>query len=172
MRGRLSRAGGVPKSGGHHGCSARRTEEVVPLPECLDVRVLRSTRREHEEPISLELLETVAKHGAVDFVEDVLAHLDDQIGPDSDDVAVEGSVVQLAQCQPIRDNQFAPPMSVRENVGGIEQLDVVEPAHGARLPIGTEHTVSEGELMDSVTRQSGQVAPPGIVDYGVYANEG
>ena len=145
--------------------SAGRAEEVVPFCECLDVRVLRSTRREDEELVSLEFLETVAKHRTVDLVEYVLAHFDDQIWTDSNDVAVEGSVVQLAQCQPIRDHRFAPHMGVRENVGGIEQLHVVEPAHGARLPIGTEHALTEGELMDSVTRQPREVAPPGIVDH-------
>ena len=127
--------------------------------------MLRSAGREDEELVSLELLETVPKHRTVDFIKNVLAHLDDQIRTDADDVAVEGSVVQLAQCQPIRDHRFAPHMGIRENVGGIEQLHVVEAAHCAGLPIGTEHAVAEGELMNSVTRQSGQVAPPGIVDH-------
>jgi hypothetical protein len=79
--------------------------------------VLRSTRREDEEPIPLELLKTVAKHRTVDFVEYVLAHLDDEFRTNSNDVAVEGSVVQLAQCQPIRDHRFVPHMGVKENVG-------------------------------------------------------
>ncbi len=42
---------------------------------------------------------------------------------------------------------------------------MMESAHGAGLSIGTEDPVSEGELMDSMTRQPGEVTPPGIVDY-------
>ena len=70
----------------------------------------------------MAFLESVAEHRAVLLGEDVTADLDDQIGSDAKDVAVEGGVVDLAQRQAVRHYPLAERVGVRNDVRGVEQL--------------------------------------------------
>ena len=50
------------------------------------------------------VLKTMTKHLVfVDLGQDVLPDLDLEVGPDAEDVAVEGGVVDLAERQPVGD---------------------------------------------------------------------
>ena len=51
----------------------------------------------------MEALEAVAEHGAVFFDEDVRADLDDVVGGNTQEVAVEGGVVEFAEGQTVFD---------------------------------------------------------------------
>jgi hypothetical protein len=108
-----------------------------------------STWRDEELP-PLEVLQAVTKHRPIDFLKDVVSDLDDEVGTDPDDVTVESRVVELAHGHAVGDQRVTPRMGVGQDVGGVEQLDVVQSAHGARLLIGKEHPLAEGELMEPV----------------------
>lgn len=79
----------------------------------------------------MQALEPVAQHGAVGLAPDVGPHLDPVVGPDADEVPVEGRVVQLAQGEPVVDHGLAAGLPVRDDVGGVEQLLVAQPAEAA-----------------------------------------
>jgi hypothetical protein len=93
-----------------------------------------------------------------------VTHLHHQVRPNADDVAIEGGMVEFAQCKTVGYQGLAARMGVGKDVGGVQQLDVVEPAHGARLPVGLQHPLAEGELVKAVARQARHVGPAGIVD--------
>lgn len=82
--------------------------------------MLRPASREDQELVSLELLEAMTEHRAVDLLQDVLAHFDNQVRTDADNMTVERGVVQLAQRQPIRDERLAFWMAVGKDMGGIQ----------------------------------------------------
>lgn len=56
----------------------------------------------------MELLKAVRQHRAVALLDHVTADLGDKVRPDSDDVAVVGGVMDLAQSQPVRNDRSAP----------------------------------------------------------------
>jgi hypothetical protein len=76
-------------------------------------------------------LQSVQEHGAVLFVEDIAPDLDHQVGPDTDDVIVEGRVVQLAKGEAIADSRLAERIGIAHDVCGIKELSVPQPAHRA-----------------------------------------
>lgn len=80
--------------------SARRPKLLVPDGEELSVWPLRAARRDDEQLVALELLQTVPQHRTVGLLEDVMADLDYEVRPDADDLAIEGCVVQLADASP------------------------------------------------------------------------
>jgi len=50
----------------------------------------------HVDAPALKALEAMLKHRPIDFLQDVEAHGDLEVGCDADEVAVEGGVVELA----------------------------------------------------------------------------
>jgi hypothetical protein len=105
-------------------------------------------------------LEPVQEHRAVDLLEDVRTDLQDQVGTDSDDVRVERRVVELAQRQTIGHDRLAQRVPIGQNVGRVKQLRMVQPAHGACLPVRTQHAYAEVCLVQALQRQSQLVTPP------------
>ncbi len=93
-------------------------------------------RRRNQQGSAINGLKPVPKHRAVDLHQDRLAHLDYQVGPYSEDVPVEGGVVQRAQRETVGDDRLPEWMPVRKNMGGLEEFGVFEAAHRALLPIG------------------------------------
>ena len=60
-----------------------------------------------EQPRPLKSLQAVDEHGAVALPEHVLAHLDDDVGPDAEHVAVIGRVMQRAHCYAVGHHRLA-----------------------------------------------------------------
>ena len=79
----------------------------------------------YDELAALQLLKTVAQHRTVDLREDVLSDLNDQVGPDANDVAVECGVMELAHGESVAHDWESCGMGVRADVSGIEKLDMV-----------------------------------------------
>jgi hypothetical protein len=71
-------------------------------------------------------LQAVKQHRTVDFAKDVLSNFDDEVGPDADDVVVEGGVMQFAQGNPVGNDGITTRVSVRNDVGSVEQLFVTK----------------------------------------------
>jgi hypothetical protein len=55
----------------------------------------------------MEALQPVKQHGSVDFAQHCGADLDNEIGPNSHDVLIEGGVVKLAQSETVANGGFA-----------------------------------------------------------------
>ena len=58
----------------------------------------------NEQLPSVVSLQAVLEHGPVDFTEDVVTDLDDVVRPNTEDVGIERSVVDLAQRKPVGDD--------------------------------------------------------------------
>ncbi len=65
----------------------------------------------------MHVLEAVSQHGTVDLVQNVLAHLDPVVQPDTDDAGVVGRVVDLEHGEAVRDDRLAA-LGVRLDVRG------------------------------------------------------
>jgi hypothetical protein len=119
--------------------------------------MLDSPAWEDEQFGPLKILQAMTQHRAVDLLEDVVPDLDDEVGPNPDYVTVEGGMVQFAHGHPVRDHRLTSRVAVGEDMGRVEQLDVVEPAQGARFPIGQQHPLAESQLMEPVPNETGDV---------------
>jgi hypothetical protein len=73
-------------------------------------------------------------------------------------VPVEGRVVQLAKRQPVGHHRLASRVSVRKDVGRVEQLFVARPADGALLAVGPEHALPELLLVQALLAEAGMVS--------------
>lgn len=76
---------------------------------------------------SVNVLQSVSQHGAVDLHEDVGSEFDDEVRADTQDSSVVCGMVDLAHCEPIR-NDGLPAFRIAQNVRGIEKIDMFEPA--------------------------------------------
>ena len=81
-----------------------------------------------------------------------IADLDDVVGGDTQEVAVEGGVVEFAEGQTIGDPRFAPGMLIGQNVRGIEQFLMLQSAYRAALAVGFDHPDSETLLVQASLR--------------------
>ncbi len=86
-------------------------------------------------------------------------NLDDVVGPDTDELTVEGGVVQLTERETILDPRLAVWLRVWNDVGGVEQLLVAETAQGALLPVGAQHSFAERTLVEPYLELARDVAP-------------
>jgi len=73
------------------------------------------------DALAVQGLKRMAKSGPVDLAEDVFAYLDDVVRPYSDDVAVEGPVVDRAHCDSIRDDWLAS-LGILLDMSGVKKL--------------------------------------------------
>jgi hypothetical protein len=91
----------------------------------------------------------VTEHRSVGLLEDVLANLDDEIRTNPDDVAVEGSVMQLAQRDAVGNDGITAWLPVRNDVGSIEQLFVPELGK-VSMSVGKQRAHARGTRPDAV----------------------
>jgi len=70
----------------------------------------------------MEPLQTMDQHGTVGFVQNVLSDLDGMVGPNTDQVLVERSMMKLAESQAVGDCRLTPRVVIRENMGGVQEL--------------------------------------------------
>jgi hypothetical protein len=105
----------------------------------------------------------MAKHRPIDFVEDVNADLDNEVRADTEDVAVEGGVVELAEAQAIRHHGRALRVAIREDMGGVEQFPVSELAHGTGLLVGVKYPLAKAGLVKALEGDPRHVSSPRFV---------
>lgn len=72
----------------------------------------------------MHLLQPVAKHRPVVFVENVLTEMDPVGGIDSEDSNIISRVVNLAERKPVGKDWSASRVAVGQNVGGVKKLRV------------------------------------------------
>ena len=69
-------------------------------------------------------------------------------------------MVELAEREAIRNHRLSKGMAIREDVGGFQQFVMAEPADGAALLVGAEHTLAKAPLVQALTDHRGHVLPP------------
>ena len=80
-------------------------------------------------------LQAVLQHRSVDLGKDVGADLDYVVGADAEDVGVERRVVNLTKGQAVAHDRIPVLVTIRQDVRGVEQLDVPQVAHAALVPV-------------------------------------
>jgi len=110
----------------------------------------------------MESLEAVAQHGAVGLMQDRRRDVNHQVGVDADEMAVECRVVELAECEAVRNDRLAARVPVRQDMCGFQQLLVPEVADRTALTIGGEDPLTEALLMQSLARVAGHVLPASL----------
>lgn len=110
----------------------------------------------------MRLLDPVDQDGPVLFTEHVRANLDDEIGPDAEEVRVERSVVELAERQPVGDDRVTPWMAIPQDASGVEPLLVTKPADGTPARTGAQHARTKLVRMHALLHGSRHVAPNGV----------
>lgn len=98
--------------------------------------------------------------GAVVFCQEIRSHFQNAVGPDPEEVAVEGHMVELAERQPILNYGLASWVCVGNDVCRIEQLLMPQPAKCTPSPVCLEHSLPESSLMQSLPYNCGAVLPP------------
>jgi hypothetical protein len=58
--------------------------------------------------LAVDLLQSHDEHRAVRLPQDGRPHLDDVVGPDGEEAAIERGVMELAQCDTIADEECPP----------------------------------------------------------------
>ena len=102
-------------------CSGRAPEGLKTQIESIAVRLVLGTSR-IENAYAAGGLASELEEGTVVDVEEPVRDMDDAIGVDAEQIAVEGGVVDLGQRQTIRDDrvtQFL--IGIANNVGGVEK---------------------------------------------------
>jgi hypothetical protein len=84
-------------------------------------------------------LNAVAEHWAVDLLEQATRDVNGQVGAYADQLGVERGVVELAQRQSIGNDRIPLRCPIGNDVSSVEQLGMVQTAHGAALAARAEH---------------------------------
>ncbi len=72
--------------------------------------------------LPVDLLEAHDQHRAVRLLEDRRADLDDVVGPDGEEAAIERGVMEFAQRDAVADDRLALGVAVGRDVGGVEEV--------------------------------------------------
>jgi len=81
---------------------------------------------------------------------------------DSQDVPVERRVMEFAEGEAVWDCGLTPRMSVRQDVGGLQQLIVPQATNCTLLTVGPQDTLPERFLMQATLCKAGDVLAPGL----------
>lgn len=94
---------------------------------------------------------------AVVLFQNVLADLQDVIGTQAHEVAIEGRVMEGAQRDAVSDKWLSCRIRVRDYVGSIKEFLVAQAAKRALALICLQHALTEGSLVKSNTDRGGDV---------------
>jgi hypothetical protein len=98
-------------------------EDLVSLGQPIAIRLEALIVRD-SDPHALEPLKPVLEHRAVRLAQDIQPKVYHEIRADTEDVAIEGRVVKLAERDSIGHDGLTPRIAVGQDVGGLEQLQV------------------------------------------------
>ena len=107
----------------------------------------------------MQPLQSVGEHRAVVFLKDVAAHLDRVVGSNAKEEAVERRMVQLAESDAVLDDGLPARLSVGDDVRGVQEFVVPQPAQRALLPIRFEHSLPEAALVQALPHEGRDVLP-------------
>jgi len=107
-------------------------KSLIAALESRGIRPIRESPRQLDRLV-VRLFQADKEHRPVRLLEDRLPDFDRVVRPNGKEEAVEGGVMQPAQRQPVAHDRVTFVLRVLDDVGGIEQLLVVEAADGALL---------------------------------------
>jgi len=108
----------------------------------------------------------VPQNRTILFLQYILPHLNNVIGCDPQDKAVEGGVMQFTQCHSVGNNGPSFFGCVGDDVRCIQQFTVSQAAEGALRSIGVEHPLAKATLVHSLTNGHRKINPPGFGSLG------
>src|SRR5690606_39015991 len=107
-----------------------RPKFLVALRQAIPVRP-EFGRARQDQFLSVKRLNPVDECRAVYFFEDIGPDLERVVGTDTDEVPIERLVVERAECEAVAHHRLAVGARIRNDVGGVQELFVAEPAEGA-----------------------------------------
>src|SRR5215470_7671716 len=129
--------------------SARLPELQVAFFESLRIWFqLRRSWNQEQFP-AVQCLQAVPEHRTIFFLEDVPADLHHEVWAYAENVPIEGRMVDLAECETVRDHWVSPRVTVVNDVRRFEQLCVAKTTYGATLSIGAQDSSAERFLVDT-----------------------
>jgi len=87
------------------------------------------------------------EHGAIFVVEESLGDVNVVVGRYADEILVKRTVMDGAETEPIGDNRLAPQLEIANDVCGVEQTRLLQPAYRTQARIRNEHVPAEPSLM-------------------------
>lgn len=97
----------------------------------------------------MQLFQSVLEHGTVLFFEHILPYLGSVVGGNAEEQPVEGCMVELAEGDAVTDARHTLGFDVGDDVGGIEELIMPEPAERALLTVSLDNPLPEAPLVFS-----------------------
>jgi hypothetical protein len=110
------------------------------------VRSLRNGFRQQQARV-VEPLQPVNEHRAIRIVEDIAPHFDEAVWVDSNQVPIEGRVMEIPECDPVRYGRHAQRIRAWNNMRGLEQLVALEPAHSAMVLVRSDDSLPKLGLL-------------------------
>ena len=95
-------------------------------------------------------LEGVHQSWTITLLKDVAPDFHDEVRSHSQNLCIEGAVMDGAHCQSVRYDRFAA-IRILLDVRGIEELEVPESAERALAPVSKKHTLAKRSLMQAHT---------------------
>lgn len=117
-----------PANAGHQGPDGETSRDLEAIPTSFerDGRGSVSGTPGDGQRAAMHGLQAILEHRAVDFGQDVLTNVNLQgVGADTQDVAIERRMMNLAQGDPVGDLRLAA-TSILKDVSGIQQLRVAQ----------------------------------------------
>ena len=93
------------------------------------------------DPLAVDLLKPDDEHGAVRFGEDRRTDLDDVVGSNGEEEAIERGVMELAQGDAVADDRVALGVALGRDVGCVQELQVAQPAERTALGVRQREAV-------------------------------
>ena len=112
--------------------------------------------------LPVNLLKANNEHRAVRLSKNRLSDLDHVVRSNCEEEAVEGRMVELAECQAITDNRIALEVAIWRDMGGVEELVMPELAESTTIVVGPDHPLAKRHLMQPPTEGGGDVGSAGL----------
>ena len=111
------------------------------------------------DALTVKVLKTLAKHGAVAFFEHARRQVNYAAGVDAKNIAVVREMVDRTESQPVADHRRSLLMCVLDDVGCLNQRPLSEGTDRASVAVRAEHLEAELMLMQSVFHLPNGVTP-------------
>src|SRR5690606_10749884 len=129
--------------------SSGSTELVISLLKKIGIRTVNAAPRQCERDV-VHLLDAVLEHWPVGLCQDVSAYFDAVVRPDAEDMLSKRRMVDLADGQAIGEGVDALRLTVRDDVGGIQERAMSQPAHCATSVVRLDHPLPEHRLVEAL----------------------
>jgi len=100
------------------------------------------------------------QHWSILFLQDIAANVDSVVGIYTEDVAIEGAVMNAAEGEPVWNFRSAALVAIRQDVRRVEQFAMSQAADRAALFVRNENQLAEAMLVEADLHGGGGVSAP------------